>query len=157
MPRRRLYPMPTEGLIDHPLAMTLPAAAFGMLTRLLLHFHVSGCRPLPAADHELMHIARAHAPTWRRWKANVLKVFHDIESELSAYHRQREGARQGLKIAARRGGSANAARLALRDLSQPPVIDAVCLPVTSPGARVDMRLAGSKGVNPPRHRPRLTD
>jgi hypothetical protein len=44
MPRRKLYPIPIEGLIDHPQAMALPAAAYGMLCRLSHHFWATECR-----------------------------------------------------------------------------------------------------------------
>ena len=107
MARCSLFPLPVEALIDHPLAMTLPASAFGMLARLTLHVWQSECRPLPVADHELMHLARAHAPSWRRYKGAVLSIVEDIRPSLEAYRRQREGARRGLQNAAH---SANATR-----------------------------------------------
>ena len=100
MTRRKLFPLPVEALIDHPLAMTLPASAFGMLARLTLHVWQSECRPLPVADHELMHVARAHAPGWRRYKADVLAILADIRPSLEAYYRQRLGQRKGLINAA---------------------------------------------------------
>lgn len=84
--RRRLYPMPMEGIIDHPSAITLPAAGFGMLMRLSLHFWASECEPLPTSDDELQAIARAHRPTWRTWKAKILSVFDDVRPELEAYY-----------------------------------------------------------------------
>jgi len=88
--RRRIPPMPIEALNDHPEAMTLPAAAFGMLMRLTLHFWSTDCRPLPLADHDLRSISRGHAPTWRRWKASILRVFEAIRPELESAWRARE-------------------------------------------------------------------
>ncbi len=88
--RRRLYPMPITGLLDSPEAMTLPAAAFGMLVRLSLHFYASECRPLSKSDDELRAIARAHRPTWVRWKSSIMRVFEAIKPELDSYHRLRE-------------------------------------------------------------------
>jgi hypothetical protein len=63
MPRHRLFPMPVPCLIDHPEAMALPAAAFGMLSRLCLHFWATECRPLPESQDELRSIVRAHLRT----------------------------------------------------------------------------------------------
>ncbi len=88
--RRRIPPMPIEALQDHPEAMTLPAAAFGMLTRLALHFWSTECRPLPVADHELRGVCRAHAPTWRHWKASILRIFEAVRPGLEAAWRARE-------------------------------------------------------------------
>ncbi|MDE2570885.1 MAG: hypothetical protein KGM93_18445 [Sphingomonadales bacterium] len=99
--------MPIEALVDHPEAMTLPTAGFGILLRLVLHFWATECRPLPVADHELRSIARAHAPTWRRWKPVVLRVFEACRPELDAYYDLRETkrttlSRLGYKTAGRR-------------------------------------------------------
>ena len=125
--------MPVEALVDHPEAMTLPAAAFGMLARLALHFHASQCRPLPTADHELMHIARAHAPTWRHWKARVLAILDDVKPGIEAYQRQCEGRRQGLINAAHSSNATarlNALSKATR--SAPPSLAAPFQPKRDP-------------------------
>jgi len=131
--RRQLYPVPARAILDHPEAYTLPAAAYGMLWRIILGFWVSGCRPLPKADFELRSLARAHPPTWRRWRQAILRVFEDIRPELEREFRRRENAARGLKIAAHRGGAANAARLRRRALDQcsPPAILAA-VPMRAP-------------------------
>ncbi len=84
--RRRLFPIPCEGLIDHPSALTLPAAGYGMLLRLCLHFWATECEPLPINDDELQSIARAHKPTWRKWKAQILAVFDDVSPDMERYY-----------------------------------------------------------------------
>ena len=96
MARRKIPPLPIEGLVDSPEALTLSAAGFGMLMRLILHFWQTECRPLPMADHELRSIARAHAPTWRHWKASSLRVFEAIRPGLEADWRARENRRGNL-------------------------------------------------------------
>jgi hypothetical protein len=96
MARRKIPPLPIEGLVDSPEALTLPAAGFGMLMRLILHFWQTGCRPLPVADHELRSIARGHAPTWRRWKSSILRVFETLRPELEAAWQARENRRGNL-------------------------------------------------------------
>ena len=120
MRRRHLYPMPIAVIADHPEALTLPAAGFGMLARLCLHFWATECRPLPKSECELRSIARVHSPAWNKHKAAILRVFEDWRPSAEAYYRKREGAARGLKIAARNGGAANAARLRLRALELPP-------------------------------------
>ena len=105
MARRPVPPMPVEGLIDHPEAMTLPAAAFGMLMRLTLHFWSTDCRPLPIADHELRGICRAHAPTWRHWKASILRIFEAIRPEWEAARRARENRVENLIRLSQRSAS----------------------------------------------------
>jgi uncharacterized protein YdaU (DUF1376 family) len=116
MRRRNLYPMPIEGLIDQPLAIALPAAAYGMLCRLFHHFWATECRPLPKSQDELRSIARAHLPTWRRWNANILKVFEDIRPELERYYRWRESKASTIRMVGARG---RAVREANRRLQAP--------------------------------------
>lgn len=125
--RRRIYQMPVEILADNQLAMTLPAAAFGMTARLILHFHISGCRPLPIADHELKSIARAHAPTWRHWKPQVMEVVNACLPEIEAYTRKRNGNRQGLSSAGQIANSTK--RLNALRLQTVPAPTPISIPV----------------------------
>jgi hypothetical protein len=67
MARRKLYPMPIEGLIDHPDAIALPAAAYGMLARLCGHFWATECRPLPESQDELRSVVRAQGAARSGW------------------------------------------------------------------------------------------
>src|SRR5271166_3709856 len=106
MPRRQLYPMPIEGLYDHPEALALPAAGFGMLMRLCLHFWATDCFPLPKSQDELRSIARVHRPTWRQWKAQILRVFEDIRPELEGYYQWRQSRGSTIRMVAARGRAA---------------------------------------------------
>src|ERR1700676_2851973 len=90
MSRRKLFPLPVWSLIDDPEFLTLTSAAVGMLTRIVLHYWQTECRPLPSADGELYSIARAHRPTWRRQREAVMRIFGAIEPDLKAYHALRE-------------------------------------------------------------------
>lgn len=135
--RRRLFPVPVEPILDHPEALTLPAAAYGALWRIVLAFWASECRPLPRAEFELRSVARSHPPSWRRWRGPILRVFEDIRPELEREYRRRENAARGLKIAAHRGGEANAVRLRRRALEQsspttPTIIAAVPMRAPTP-------------------------
>jgi hypothetical protein len=98
--RRRIYPMPVEGLVDNPDFIAMPAAGVGILFRLCLHFWLSECRPLPKSDDELQAISRAHRPTWRTWRHTVLKIFEAIRPDLEAYYALRESRRASLSIGA---------------------------------------------------------
>jgi uncharacterized protein YdaU (DUF1376 family) len=95
-----LYPLPVDELFRHPLYIALPSAAVGMLLRLCEHFWKTGCRPLPRDDDQLFALARAHRPTWRHHRADVLRVFEDTRPALVAYREARENGAQGLRIAA---------------------------------------------------------
>lgn len=88
--RRRLYPMPVEALIDDPLGITFPSAAFGMLAKLCLYFWNSECRPIPISDEHIRQIVGAHKPTWRRWNTQILEVFERVRPELESYFQSRE-------------------------------------------------------------------
>jgi hypothetical protein len=111
MPRRKLYPMPIEGIVDHPEFLTMPVAGRGILITLLLHFWASGCLPLPKGDLDKRYLARAHPPTWRRWSPSVLRVFEAVRPALEAYFRLRESHGTTLREIGRLGGQSSAAKL----------------------------------------------
>lgn len=115
---RKIYPIPMQAFMESPAAMQLPASAFGMAVRLALHEWHTRLAPLPIADHELMHIARAHAPLWRRWKPLILQALDDWRPAAHAYFRDRENKATTINLAARRGGATRAAQTALARLEQ---------------------------------------
>lgn len=119
---RKLYPMPVEPIIRHPLAISLPGAAIGALIRLCFHFWDTECRPIPRDDYSLRQLARAHGPTWRHHKASVMQVFDDVSPELARYLAERRSKATTIKILANRGGGARAAQSARDRLqaSAPP-------------------------------------
>jgi hypothetical protein len=139
MARRKLYPMPIEGIVDHPDFIAMPAAGTGILFRLSLHFWRTQCRPLPIADHELRCIARAHSPTWRRWKSSVLKVFEAIRPELEAYYHLRESHGTTLSVMAQMRQSRQRLK-ALQKLQSPqtnvPAYATGIVPARSPEKRL---------------------
>jgi len=113
---RKLYPMPVEPIMRHPLAIHLPGAALGALMRLCFHFWDTELRPLPGDDYSLRQLARAHGPTWRHHRADVLQVFADIKPALERYHHERRTKATTIKLVASRGGGARAAQAAKRRL-----------------------------------------
>jgi hypothetical protein len=130
MPTRALYPMPVNGLFATPDWITLPAAGRGMLMTICEHFWRSDCRPLPRDDDQLFAIARAHRPTWRHHKAQIMAVFEAIRPELEAYWRKREGARRGLVNASHAANSTMRLN-ALRKASPLAQADPVIVPTKS--------------------------
>ena len=56
MARRKLFPIPVEGILYHPDFVAMPATGAGIPFRLVLHFWQTECRPLPVADHKLRSI-----------------------------------------------------------------------------------------------------
>ena len=79
---KRLPAFAIERLMMHPLALTLPAAAFGMLCRLIFHFIASECRPIPPEGENLRSIMRAHKSTWAIHRLDIMAVFRELEPEL---------------------------------------------------------------------------
>ena len=92
---KRLPAFAIERLMMHPLALTLPAAAFGMLCRLIFHFIASECRPVPPEGENLRSIMRAHKSTWAIHRLDIMAVFRELEPELieaDRLYRQRRAA-----------------------------------------------------------------
>ena len=79
---KRLPPFAFEMLTNHPLALTLPAAAFGMLCRLIFHYIMTECKPIPPDGDNLRGIMRAHRSTWTEHKKDILSVFQDLAPKL---------------------------------------------------------------------------
>jgi hypothetical protein len=79
---RRLPPFAIDLLAHHPVALTLPAAGFGMLCRLLLHFIATDCRPIPPEGDDLRGIMRAHRGTWTQHRESIMAVFRELEPQL---------------------------------------------------------------------------
>jgi hypothetical protein len=89
---KRIPAFAIEMLTQHPLALTLPAAGFGMLTRLIFHFIATNCRPIPPEGDDLRGIMRAHRGTWTQHRESILAVFRELEPQLieaeQAYRRR---------------------------------------------------------------------
>jgi hypothetical protein len=85
---RRLPAFAIDLLTQHPIALTLPAAGFGMLCRLIFHFISTQCRPIPTGGDDLCGIMRAHRPTWNTHKKDILAIFRELEPQLIESQRQ---------------------------------------------------------------------
>lgn len=97
MKRRRIFPLPVEGIIDSPEFLNLPAAGRGMLFTMILHYWQSGCAPLPTKGSEVFAIVRAHPNTWATHRVAIERIFNGIKSELDDYQNYRNGRYEALR------------------------------------------------------------
>ena len=115
--RRKLWPMPIAGIVDHPAAIAMQSAAYGALVRLCHHFWMTDCRPLPTNDRLLRQLARAHVPTWAHHKREVMQVFSDVRPELERAFSARRNRTDALRIVALRGGAKKTALAAQKRMA----------------------------------------
>ena len=87
MTKRKTPPFPIELLVQNPIVLTFPAAAFGILARVVIHYWLTDCRPLPTQPDELNSIGRAQRPTMKQWKPQIMAVFNEIQPELDSRFR----------------------------------------------------------------------
>lgn len=90
MKRRRMFPLPVEGVVDHPQFIAMPAAGRGMLMTLILYYWQSECAPLPTKGSEIFCIMRTHTPTWATHKDTIMSIFNAVKPELDAYFQERK-------------------------------------------------------------------
>jgi len=100
---RRLPAFAIDLLAHHPIALTLPAAGFGMLCRLVFHFISTQCRPIPKMSDDLCGIMRAHRPTFNTHKADIMAVFRELEPQLIEAQRLYELRRAAITAAGESG------------------------------------------------------
>jgi hypothetical protein len=75
---KEFAPFPIELLARHSAALALPSAGSGMVTRILIYYWLTDCRPLPKNITELCGIARAHKPTFALYRQDLLLVINDL-------------------------------------------------------------------------------
>jgi hypothetical protein len=110
--RRRLYPMPIAGLIDHPEFIAMSAAGRGMLVTLVLYYWQSECQPIPTKRSELFVVCRGNPQMWHKYYDKILRIFSDIKKELDDYYEARESKKTTFNIlSARARANARAKRL----------------------------------------------
>lgn len=96
MKARKIYEMPVEGMFLHPEFIKLPAAGVGSLVRLVMHYWMTDCAPIPIAHSELFAVCRPSPRVWNTHKTIILKIFKDIEPSLRDYFERRAGLRDNL-------------------------------------------------------------
>jgi len=110
--------------------MTLPAAGFGMLCRLIFHFILTDCRPIPKDGDNLRGIMRAHRSTWTEHKKDILSVFQDLAPQLEAADKHYKQRREAVKAMGEKGRAVQRLR-ALSNKPPRPNADAA-LAITAP-------------------------
>jgi hypothetical protein len=117
---QKLFPLPVDEIFQHPDWVTLPSAGCGMFFNIVEHFWRTGCRPLPVCRDQLFCIARAHRPTWKTHKAQILKLFEDVRPGLEDYYQRRLETCRVRHEAAIKGGRATALRRRQREAQNLP-------------------------------------
>jgi hypothetical protein len=83
MAKRKIPPLPVEFFATHPKILRLNTAGYGALWRLILHFWMTDCAPLPDSDHQRFLLARAHQPTWAVVRDEIREILDEICPELT--------------------------------------------------------------------------
>ena len=112
--KRSILPLPLDEIATNPVLMALSAAPYGMALRLIIHYSLTDCRPLPASRAELAHIARAHRVQWAAHGNDITRVLSAVLPQVEAYKRKRDGNRAGLIEASHRSNSTQRLK-AMRD------------------------------------------
>jgi hypothetical protein len=107
---RRIFPLPVEGWTDDPRYLRMPSAGQGIMFNLFLHFWRVECVDFTATDSEMRAIARAHTPTWARYRADVLSLFEDYKPAFAAAYAERLRKRRWLEHLSERGRSERKAK-----------------------------------------------
>ena len=116
---KRVPPFALEILAHHPLAMTLPAAGYGMLCRLIFHYILTDCRPLPKIGDDLCGIMRAHRPTFNTHRADIMAVFNDLAPKLQEADRLYKQRIQRVKDLGEKGNVSRRLRAITNKPTQP--------------------------------------
>jgi len=127
---KRIPPFALEILAHHPLAMTLPAAGFGMLCRLIFHFILTNCRPIPKTGDDLCGIMRAHRPTFNTHKKDIMEIFQELAPKLQEADRIYKQRIQRVKELGEKGNVSRRLR-AITDKPTRPNADSA-LAITAP-------------------------
>lgn len=138
---KKRLPMPIETLFEHPAAIAMPSAAYGMLARLCHHFWATDCRPMPKSDDELKAIARAHRPTWNTHRPDVMTVFEAWKPIAEAYWQYRQDKRGIIdKVIEKANGARRAQATRQREAGSqliPPAHDVVSQPMRRADKRAE--------------------
>jgi hypothetical protein len=124
--KRKIPPMPVDFYATNPKVLAMNSAAYGAVARLMNHFWLTDCSPLPSSDHALYVLARAHKPTWKANRDDIKAVLRDVMPELAkalALYRSRSSILRGLS---ERGNSARRAEGIRKVIAQPsdiPIVD----------------------------------
>ena len=109
MAKRKIPPMPVEFFAIDPRVLRMGNAELGIFTRLVTHFWLTDCSPLPETDYQRFLLARAHKPTWSAHKSEIREILDEICPELAealALYRKRSSI---LRHLSDRGGAAHKA------------------------------------------------
>jgi len=141
MTRRKIPAFPLHLLADHPAALALPAAGFGMLCRLILHFWLTDCKSIPKNNDELAAIMRAHRPTMAGHKAQILQIFNDLRPQIERAMQNYKTKQSTLLIVGQRGNATQQAQRAAQRVTDLPA-------AADPAALHPLRPVRQRGRSP---------
>ena len=120
---RKSPKMPVELIAHHPKALALGNAGFGQLMRLILHFWLTDCAPLPTVDHQLYILTRGHIATWKANRVEIKEILQDVIPVLAKSHAR--ASQHGKWLTELRGRAASAKRAARleKTINSPPLIE----------------------------------
>lgn len=155
MAKRKIPPMPVEFFATDPRVLRMGNAELGIFTRLVTHFWLTDCSPLPETDYQRFLLARAHKPTWSAHKNEIREILDEICPDLAAamalYRRRTES----LTILRERGHAARRLRKAEKAMTSAPAISTAYRPQIeernrAPAPLAQVKPAGSGFVEKPR-------
>lgn len=121
---REIWPMPVQAIVENPLALSMPGAAFGALLRLCFHYWVTNAIPLPESSNELQTISRAVSPIWVKHKAAILQAFSEVKPSLDAYRKKRLSNELYLDFSRAKADSLRR-KAKLANVAQPPTVPGI--------------------------------
>lgn len=105
MAKRRIYPLPVEELLMHPIYLRMSPAARGSLWSLVGWLWLAECPEIPTNPSELYSLARPQPKAWNRYKAEILQVLRDVAPGMRAYLNLRKGYSERLTEMGQKGGA----------------------------------------------------
>ena len=119
----------------------MPTAAYGILCRLLDHFWMTDCSPLPENERSLFLLARAHKPTWAIYRDDVRMVLQDVMPELVAARVRQRNRKSILRELTAKGLATKRAKALQKVIDRSPVMTPIHEPKLDQPARSTESLA----------------
>ena len=155
MAKRKIPPMPVEFFATDPRVLRMGNAELGIFTRLVTHFWLTDCSPLPTVDHQLYVLARGHIATWKANRDDIKAVLQDVIPELKAARELYDKRRSILGQMRDRAMSSATSKRYKKAIVETPAIGSAYRPQVeernrAPAPLAQVKSAGSGFVEKPR-------
>jgi hypothetical protein len=74
----------------NPEILAMPSTQVGAILRLLVHWFMTDCQPLPSTNQEMRAIARCHDVTWNKYRDDIVRVFGELQAFLMSEEARRQ-------------------------------------------------------------------